>query len=114
MAVENSKVFFIKLLHSIVFLFMMVCLFYMIYCSVTGTYNIALVVAAGTIFVEAAILTFNRWRCPFTVWAENNGAKNGAVTHLFLPRWLAPHTFKIVGVLYAVSVVWLVIRYFLL
>jgi hypothetical protein len=114
MAVENRKVLYIKVLHSTVFIFMVVCLFYIVYCAISGTYNWELAVAMGTIFLEGAVLMLYRWQCPFTIWAERNGAKHGAVTDLFLPDWLAPHTFKIFGAIFAVSTVWLVIRYFLL
>ncbi|HJX12212.1 MAG TPA: hypothetical protein VJ377_01655 [Dehalococcoidales bacterium] len=114
MSIANKRVFYIKLVHSVVFLFMVFSLFYILYCAVTRTYNWWLLGAIAAIFLEGLVLIISGWRCPFTTLAEKYGAENGAVTDIFCPGWLAPHTFKIFTPFFIIELIWLAIDYFLL
>ena len=110
---NESKVFVVKLVHSVIFFFMVACLGYILYCAIIGRYDWTLLIALGAICLEGLVLLFNRGKCPFTGLAEKYGAANGAVTDIFLPMWCARHTFKISTTLFAVEVVWLGFGYFL-
>ncbi|MBI2329616.1 MAG: hypothetical protein HYU85_08325, partial [Chloroflexi bacterium] len=70
-----NRLFFIKLFHSLVFFFMLACLFYILYAGVTATFNQALLVALAAIFIEGSVLIFNRWRCPLATLTEKCGAE---------------------------------------
>lgn len=113
MTIYRNRVFVIKFVHSVLFLFMVLCLFYVLYCAVTGTYNMALAIALATIIIEGVVLMFYGWECPLTGMAERYGAEKGSVTDIFLPDWLAPYTFKIFGVLFAIGIIVLAVRYFI-
>jgi hypothetical protein len=91
----ERKIFALKFVHSVVFFFMDVCLFYFLYCAIFRRYDWTLLVALGAISAEGLALLFNRGRCPLTTLAERFGAAHGAVTDIFLPGWLARNTFKI-------------------
>ena len=108
----NKKVFAIKFIHSILFWLMVFCLFYILYCAVTGKYDWTLLVAVVIIVLEGLSLAFSHWRCPLTILAEKYGAENGAITHLFMPVFCARYVFKFFTVLFAVEIVWLGIGYF--
>ena len=74
---------------------------------------ISLVLVAVVIIVlEGLSLAFNHLRCPLTTLAEKYGAENGAITHLFMPKFCARYVFKFFTVLFAVELVWLGISYF--
>ncbi len=110
---RSKKVFFIKLFHSFIFLFMVACLLYILYCAIARRYDWTLLFALVAIFIEGLALLLNRWRCPLTTLAEKYGAANGAVTDIFLPDWLTRHTFKIsIGVV-IIELIWLASGYFL-
>ena len=106
------KIFVIKLLHSIVFFFMVACLAYILYCAAARRYDWTLLIALTAIFIEGLALLLNRWRCPLTTLAERYGAKNGAVTSIFLPKFLARYVFKFFGVLSSVELILLGWWYF--
>jgi hypothetical protein len=108
----NKKVFFVKFIHSILFWLMVFCLFYILYCAIARTYDWTLLTAIGIIIIEGLSLAFNHWRCPLTTLAEKYGAKNGAVTHIFLPKLCARYVFKFSMVLFAIEIIWLGISYF--
>ena len=108
----SKKIFVIKFIHSVIFIFMVACLFYILYCAIARRYDWTLLVALGAIFMEGLALLLNRWRCPLTTLAEKCGAANGAVTDIFLPEWLTKHTFKISTVLLIIELIWLAWGYF--
>ena len=108
----NKKVFVIKFIHSILFWLMVFCLFYILYCAITRTYDWTLLTAIVIIVIEGLSLAFNHWRCPLTTLAEKYGAENGAVTHIFMPKLCAHYVFKFSMVLFTIEIVWLGIGYF--
>lgn len=60
----------------------------------------ALAVAVG----ECAVYAGNGFRCPLTDVAEALGSEHGAVTDIYLPRWLAANIANIYTPLLAVGV----------
>ena len=109
----NARVFIIKFIHSILFWLMVFCLFYILYCAITGRYDWTLFAAMAVILIDGLSIALNHWRCPLTTLAEKYGAKNGAVTYIFLPSWCARHVFKFFTVLFAGEVIWLSLILFL-
>jgi len=109
---HSKKVFAIKLFHSFIFLFMVACLLYILYCAIARRYDWTLLLALAAIFMEGLALLLNRWRCPLTTLAEKYGAANGAVTDIFLPAWLNRHTFKITTIVVIIELIWLAWGYF--
>jgi membrane-bound metal-dependent hydrolase YbcI (DUF457 family) len=110
---HRNKVFAIKLFHSFIFLFMVACLLYILYCAIARRYDWTLLLALVAVFLEGLALLLNRWRCPLTTLAEKYGAANGAVTDIFLPDWLTRHTFKITTIVVIIEHIWLALGYFL-
>ena len=110
---ENNKVFTIKLVHSVIFFFMVACLCYILYCGIARRYDWTLLVALGAICLEGLALLFNRGKCPFTDLAEKYGAASGTVTDIFLPMWFTRHVFKIAVVVVIIELILLGVGYYL-
>jgi hypothetical protein len=109
---DNKKVFTVKLVHSIIFFFMVACLGYILYCAIVHRYDWTLLIALGAICLEGLVLLLNHGQCPFTGLAEKYGAASGAVTDLFLPTWCSRHTFRISTAILIIEVIWLAWGYF--
>ncbi|OGO43767.1 MAG: hypothetical protein A2137_02960 [Chloroflexi bacterium RBG_16_58_8] len=109
---ENKKVFIIKLIHAILFLLLVFCLFDVLFIAIARRYDWTLFPAMGIIAFDGIVILFNRGRCPLTTLAERYGAKNGAVTSIFLPKFLARYVFKFFGVLSSVELILLGWWYF--
>jgi hypothetical protein len=109
---NKKKIFYIKLIHSVIFLFMFACLVYIFFCAVVGRYDWTLVFALAAIIVEGIVLIINRWTCPFTKLAQKYGDENGAVTDLFIPARYARHTFNVFTVIFIIELIWLAWGYF--
>jgi hypothetical protein len=61
-------------------------------------------VAAGIAIGETLIYVGNGFRCPLTTLAEDLGSEHGAVTDIFLPKWLASNIANIYGPLLGFAV----------
>jgi hypothetical protein len=109
---RSKKVFIIKVVHSFIFLFMVACLVYILYCAIAGRYDWTLLLALVAIASDGLALLLNRGKCPFTTLTEKLGAKKGLITDIFLPDWCARHAFKISVVIVTIEVIWLAWGYF--
>ena len=108
-----NKIFYIKLVHSIIFWFMAACLLYILYCGITRTFNWTLLLAISAILIEGLVLLFNHWQCPFTNLAKEYGDERGSVTDMFLPIWIARNVFKGSAIILAFGLILLGIRFFI-
>ncbi|MCK5432563.1 MAG: hypothetical protein KAJ03_07450 [Gammaproteobacteria bacterium] len=103
-------VFWIKFLHTLIFVVLCVSVLYALYSGITNRLNFWTAVALGLIAVEGIVLILNGWRCPLTRWAERVGAKNGSVSDIFLPAWLANHLFSVCTPICVVAYLMILIR----
>ena len=101
----------LKWLHSAIAFFMLGCLIYILYAGVTATFDIALLVAVGTILIEGAAIGLNKWRCPLTTLALKLGDERGSVADLFLPDIIARNLFKYSPWVFAAELLLLGVRY---
>lgn len=106
----SKTVFYIKLVHSLLFFLIGICTIYVFIAAaidhITWLTWIAFVVAV----IELLALAFNEWRCPLTDLAERKGAEVGSVADLFLPVFLSDHLFTIFSILFLITCVLLVWR----
>jgi hypothetical protein len=91
---------------------MVTCLFYILYCTVTRTYDWTLLVALSAILTEGLALIINRFQCPLTSLAYKYGDNKGSIADIFLPAWCARNTFKFAAVLFTVELILLGADYF--
>lgn len=83
--------FWIKLFHTAIYVFMTACTFYIFYCGITGLRNGMLFAAIGFIFVEGLVLLLNKFQCPLTTLAMRYGDEHERFSDIFLPRWFTPY-----------------------
>jgi hypothetical protein len=108
----RSKLFFIKFVHSLIFWWQVVCLGYLLFACIMGSFNILVLLAIISILLNGLLLLLNKGRCPFTTLAEKQGAKKGSVTDIILPDWVARNIFRVATPLCIVELIVLAIRYF--
>lgn len=91
---DTRIIFAIKLFHSVIYLFMSVCILYIFYCGVSGRLDRWLWIALGFITAEIIALVSNRMRCPLTTLALHYGDKTGddLIADWFLPGWMVQYT----------------------
>jgi hypothetical protein len=105
-------VFRIKVVHTVIFWILSLCVAYALFSGVAGRITRWTWVAVGLVLVESVVLMMAGWTCPLTLLAERHGATRGSVADLFLPKWLADRTFPICGTTFGVALVLIVLRMF--
>lgn len=81
--------FGVKAFHSVAFFIIQSAILYLLYSGLHGRSDRRAAIAAGIALGESAIYAGNGFRCPLTGVAERLGAESGAITDIFLPKWLA-------------------------
>lgn len=99
----NVTLFRIKLVHTVVFWLLSLCVVYALFSGVAGRITTGTWVAVGLLLVESVVLALSGWTCPLTLLAERQGAARGSVADIFLPGWLADRIFPICGTAYGVA-----------
>jgi len=107
-----NKLFLIKFTHSVIFWWQAACLAYLLYAGVTRTFNIWVLIAVLSIFLNGLLLLINNGRCPFTTLAEKQGAAKGSVTDIFLPDCIARNIFRVSFPFFIGELILLAVRYF--
>ena len=94
----------IKTAHTLVWAFFVLCIVAIwIFALRTDYFNAAL--AIGMVFIEVAVLAFNRWRCPLSPLAARYTEDRRINSDMYLPQWLAGRTMPIFGTLYVAGIV---------
>lgn len=96
-------IFQIKLVHTIIFWILSVCVAYALFSGIFDRITIWTWVATGMLLVESVVLAVAGWICPLTILAERQGSPRGSVADIFLPKWFADRIFRICGSLYVIA-----------
>ncbi|HEV2488129.1 MAG TPA: hypothetical protein VGT08_21585 [Terracidiphilus sp.] len=92
----------IKLLHTAVWLFFVVCIVVVPIAAGLHRFKLAAVLA-GLVLLECLVLVLNRWRCPLTDLAARFTPELTDNFDIYLPNWLARHNKTIFSVIFVVG-----------
>jgi len=106
----RHAIFFIKLVHSLFFLFQSVCIGIVLYSAVADKITTITWIALVSVLCEGVVLCISGWKCPLTTYTERLEASSGSVTDIFLPKWFAEHTFSICGAVFGLACLLLLLR----
>lgn len=79
----------VKFVHTLTWFSIESCVAYVLWAGFRKQSDRRAAIAAGVVAGETLIFAGNGFRCPLTQVAERVGAEHGAVTDIYLPRWLA-------------------------
>jgi len=102
---RSPALFGVKAVHSIAFFVIQSAICYLVYAGFRRQTDRRAAIAAAIATGETLIYAGNGFRCPLTGLAEDLGAARGAVTDIFLPRWLASNIARIYGPLFVLALV---------
>ena len=87
----QDKLTLIKAIHTAIWIFFNVVIFYMLYAAIINKLDAWLWIGYGIILVEAIVLLAFKWYCPLTVWARKYSQSSQANFDIYLPLWLAKY-----------------------
>lgn len=104
---ERSRILSrIKMLHTAVWLFFVICILAIPVAAAWRRFFWAEVLA-GTVFLECAVLTFNRGRCPLTELASRYTDDRAPNFDIYLPKWVARHNKALFGSIFIADILFL-------
>ena len=86
---DLAKLRMIKAIHTIVWLFYNVVIFYMLYAAISNRIDRWLWIGFGLIILEALILLICKFYCPLTILARKYSNEQTHNFDIYLPNWLA-------------------------
>ena len=87
----ESKLIIIKIIHTLIWLFFNVVIFYMLYAVLVNKIDHWLWIGYGLFVLEGITLWAFRFYCPLTVIARKYSDSPKANFDIYLPHWLAKY-----------------------
>lgn len=109
---KNNKLLFIKSLHTVIWLFFNVVIFYLLYAAITNKIDIWVWICIALVLLEGLVLLAFKMFCPLTVIARKYSDSTKANFDIFLPNWLAKYNKLIYTSIFVVAVIIVVYRLF--
>ena len=113
MKVGNNKykrLLVIKIVHTAVWLFFNVVIFYLFYAVVTDKINKWVWIGLGLFVLEAIVLLIFKMMCPLTIMARKYSDSSKNNFDIFLPEWLAKNNKLLYSIFLAFIFVILIYR----
>ena len=82
----------IKVLHTAIWIFYNVVIFYMLYAAITNKLDFWLWTGYALVVAEGIVLTIFKLTCPLTILARRYSNSSSDNFDIYLPNWLARHT----------------------
>ncbi len=108
--IAGNKLIIIKIIHTLIWLFFNVVLFYMAYAVVTNNIDHFVWIGIGFIVIECIILLIFKWQCPCTIVARKYSDSTKENFDIYLPNWLAKYNKVIYGIFFILIIAGLIIR----
>lgn len=110
---SQNKLLLIKWIHTIIWLFFNVVIFYMLYAAVTGKLDIWLWTGFALFVLEGLVLLLFRFYCPLTLWARKYSDSTRHNFDIYLPEWLARYNkliyTSLLGIIFLITI-WQLLR----
>lgn len=100
----------IKLLHTLIWLFLNAVIFYLLYAAIVNKIDYRVWVCVGLVGLEILVLALNRMRCPLTNVAERYAPADKDNFDIYLPAWLARHNKTIYSIIFVIALLLLIWR----
>jgi len=100
-----NKLVLIKLIHTLIWIFFVTVIFYVVYSGFFNEINLLTWIAIISVFLEALVLVIFKMSCPLTVIARkySNSQKNNF--DIYLPNWLARYNKEIFTTIFIIGLV---------
>ena len=107
---KANKLLAIKIIHTLIWLFFVILIFYVLYSGITDTVNITTWIAIGLVIGEGVVLLIFKMFCPLTILARNYSDSQEANFDIFLPNWLAKYNKQIFTSLFVLGLIIVLFR----
>lgn len=106
----GKKLFFIKLVHTMIWFIYVCIIFYILYAAIYNKINYYLWIAIGLVLLEGFILLIFKWKCPLTVIGYKYSENHDVGFDIFIPKWLAKNNKLIFTTLFIIGIIIVIYR----
>jgi hypothetical protein len=106
----EDKLRLIRIMHTLIWIFFNVVIFYMVFAVLTGRIDQWLWICYCLIILEGITLSLFRLYCPLTVWARKYSASSKHNFDIYLPEWLAKYNKQIYTTIVALTTLLLIYK----
>lgn len=89
---DETKLICLKILHTLIWLFFNVVIFYMLYAVLFGELDLWFKICWGLVLTEGLVLLIFNLTCPITILARKYTDNEQHNFDIYLPVWLAKYT----------------------
>ncbi|WP_227687115.1 hypothetical protein [Spirosoma arboris] len=107
----KARLTFIKIIHTAIWLFFNVVIFYLLYAVIWGKIDAWVWICIGLIGLEMLTLLGFGWVCPVTLLAKRYSTSRQENFDIYLPNWLARYNKEIYSVLMLIALIILGYRF---
>ncbi len=107
---QPNKLLAIKLTHTLIWLFFVAVIFYILYSGIFDKINTYTWIGIGLIILEGIVLLIFKMFCPLTLLARKYSNSEKDNFDIFLPNWLAKNNKLVFTTIYVVGLVIVLIR----
>ncbi|MEQ9165116.1 MAG: hypothetical protein RLO12_02570 [Fulvivirga sp.] len=107
---KTAKLLLIKIIHTIIWLFFVAVIFYILYSGVFNKITAYTWIGIGLIILEGMVLLIFQMFCPLTLMARKYSDSEKENFDIFLPNWLAKNNKLIFTTIFAIGLVVVIIR----
>jgi hypothetical protein len=107
---DTKKLLYIKLVHTIIWVFFNVVIFYFIYAVIIDRIDKWVWICLGLVALEGLTLAIFKAICPVTLVARRYSNSTKDNFDIFLPNWLARYNKEIYSSIVLVGVIVLIFR----
>lgn len=105
-----NKLKLIKLAHSLIWMFMVAVIFYVVYSGIYNQINLITWICIGIIFGEGIVLLAFKMYCPLTIMARKYSNSDKDNFDIYLPNWLAKYNKQIFTSIFMVGLISVIYR----
>lgn len=106
----NAKLILVKLLHTAIWLFFNVVIFYLLYAVIANKIDKWVWICIGLIVMEGIVLLVFKTVCPVTLVARKYSNSTKPNFDIYLPNWLAKYNKPIYSTIVLIALVILAYR----
>ena len=107
---RKNKLLAIKWIHTLIWLFFVILIFYVLYSGISDKINIYTWIGIGLIILEGIVLLVFKMFCPLTILARNYSDSEKDNFDIFLPNWLAKYNKLIFTTIFIIGLILVLIR----
>jgi hypothetical protein len=100
---KARKLFWIKIVHTLVWLFFNVVIFYLLYAVIVNKIDLWVWICVGLVFLEGLVLAIFKMFCPLTIMARKYSDSSKDNFDIFLPNWLAKYNKLIYTTIFCIA-----------